>query len=101
MLADFFVPRGWVIFFGPEWLGDFFLVPRGLVTFLCSGRMGDFFLIKLREKFCFLFVCPKRLCDLFVSRGRLIFVGPRGCVIFLSQEVRHFFSPENLHDFFL
>ena len=49
----FFVPRGWVIFFYPERLGDFilsrevgwfFFVPRGWVIFLCPKRLGDFLL---------------------------------------------------------
>jgi hypothetical protein len=32
-LGDFFVPRGWVIFF----------VPTGWVIFFCRERLGDFF----------------------------------------------------------
>ena len=38
----FLVPRGWVIFFGPERLGNFF-VPRGWGIFCCPERSGDFF----------------------------------------------------------
>ena len=62
----YFDPRGWVIFFLPERLGDFFW-SREVGWFICPERKGDFF-------------CPKRLGDFFLSRE----VG----WFFLSQEVK-------------
>ena len=49
------IPRGWVIFFRPERLGDFF----------CPERLGDFFRPKRLGDF---FSRPERLGDFFLSR---------------------------------
>ena len=74
-VGEFFSPRGWVIFFCPEGLGDFFFVLRGFVIFFFPGGLGDFF--RSRGVACF-----------FVPRGCVFFSVPRGCMIFfLHREV--------------
>ena len=59
----FFAPRGWVIFYGSERLGDFYVVPRGWVIFF-PKRFGDFFGPKRLGNF----LGPKRLGDFFLYR---------------------------------
>ena len=68
-----------MIFFRPERLGDFFVVPRGWVIFFCLERLGDFF---CPERLGYFF-CPERLGDFFSCPGRLgdFFFVWRGLVI--------------------